>query len=195
MNILKDIHNMHLSQPRKHVNLDNFVDYFDSLSKGRMEFFSNDLLPFIASLVFQTPRVFENQPIVLLLQDMREERSFTKLQVAVLVANMMFLTLHKQKVRATAPFSFSNSNANTIDTSFPEHVTFDFLYMKSNISPQVNQLRKEKLEFLFAYFEKLHRGDINLDLFVTFERLGYTDSNPRLLSRDIAKIESPMIKV
>ncbi|KAL4511632.1 hypothetical protein ABPG72_012477 [Tetrahymena utriculariae] len=142
---------------KKNIQTNILSEYLDELSMNQRQNYQNELIPFMAKLALDISIVFQQEPIKLLLQGEKEEQKFTKHQIAVLLSNMFFCTLHQQP-------DFD---------SFPLCFDFSKLYMKGT-DPQLNNLKKEKLKFLFNYFEQVQKDKINLDLCVSFERVNYS---------------------
>ncbi|KAL4471408.1 hypothetical protein ABPG74_008301 [Tetrahymena malaccensis] len=153
VSIIAKIINAHFPN-KKNIETSILSEYFEELSNNQMRFYQNELIPFMAEQALNISTHFQQGPIKLLLQGENMEQTFTKQQIVILLCNMFFCTLHKQP-------DYDN---------FPPCFDFSKLYLKGT-ETQLNNLKKEKLKFLFNYFEQVYKQNINLDLCVSFERV------------------------
>ncbi|EAR94378.1 poly(ADP-ribose) glycohydrolase (macronuclear) [Tetrahymena thermophila SB210] len=154
--MIQKIINAHFTN-KKNISTQILSEYLDELSMKKQQLYQNELIPYMAKLALDISNAFQQEPIKLLLQGEKEEQKFTKYQIAVLLSNMFFCTLHKQPDLDNFPLCFD----------------FSKLYMKGT-DASLNNLKKEKLKFLFNYFEQVYNDKINLDLCVSFERVNYS---------------------
>lgn len=142
---LLEIHNLsNQIQIKSFKNLEAFSNKFPDLIKN----FFKTTLPFLANLALELPSLFP-EPLDLLVQNKSYSYSFSKRQVACLIANMFFGSIEKVA---------QNSKMQDI-------INFKFFFQRQG------SLQQNKLLCLFNYFFRLESKKIDFERRISYVRI------------------------
>ena len=147
--LIRKIIQCHYSAPRKDLHLKNLHTLIDGLKSEDTVFFYDKLLPFMGKLALEVETLFR-EPLCILKQNYPGQVTLNKRQVACLVLQMFFCTLHTQN-----------------NTKLRADCNFTKLYKAGG--PEKTKV--EKLKCIYNYIRRIYRA--NVDDRLTYENLTY----------------------
>ena len=150
LELLNDLIQLHYNNKIRSVNVRILLLLLETFNTKEVDFFFDEFLPNMANLALRVEYLFKDEPTKILSQNCENffNVTLTKEQVACLLSNMFFCTMHRQNNR-----------------DLPYDCSLSSLYKDGRES----QRKLEKLQCLYNYFKRVIRPLPNE--YITYQRL------------------------